>query len=493
MNEHSALEVIAVRALETQDHARAVWNDADRAWASRASAEVVGEKASAEDFVARRANLVLERFTERDRIFLAAVRGMQWHPWHGWALVFGAFALGIVIDRMSGSQRVDLLAPPVLGLIGWNLVGYLVLFITRLFRVGKPSLPGPFRTMMMRLVGIASWRKAYRSMSQVSGDNVTVASIQNLEASWLVLAKPLYAARIGRILHLAAAALALGVIIGLYARGVPVEYQASWQSTWLNANAVHALLAVILAPGAWLTGIPVPDAAHIQSIHAPASENAAAWLHLFAASVLLIVLIPRIALASRAGYVEWKLANHFLVTLKEPYFQHLLRGFHSETVRVRVVPFSYTLPEAVQTGLESIVARSFGGGTSLILEPPVHWNDDGNAVRRMARGGLGPVIALFNLTATPEDEVHGAFIKALKDHIGTEHALITVVDESAFQARWPDDEIRIEKRRRAWSDWLASHRLPVVYVNLVAPDLQAADSAFDEALMSTETHTQAIS
>ncbi len=155
MDEHSALDVIAVRAIETQDRARDVWSDADRAWASRAAAEVVGEKAAAGIFVARRASLVMERFAERDRIFLAAVRGMQWH---GWAVVLGAFVLGLVIDRMSGSQRVDLLAPPVLGLIAWNLVVYFALLTTRLSRIGKPRVSNPFRTLMMRFVGMTRWR-----------------------------------------------------------------------------------------------------------------------------------------------------------------------------------------------------------------------------------------------------------------------------------------------------------------------------------------------
>jgi len=198
-------------------------------------------------------------------------------------------------------------------------------------------------------------------------------------------------------------------------------------------------------------------------------------------------------MAFRAGYVEWKLAKHFPITLEEPYFQHLLRGFHAETVRVRVVPFSYTLSEKTQTGLELIVARSFGGGTSLMLEPPVPWEDDGSTVRRMATGGQGPIVAVFNLAATPEDEVHGAFIKSLKEHIGAGHTLIAIVDESAFHARWPNDEVRIEKRRRTWGDWLASDRLAVVFVNLVAPDLQATNTAIDAALVSSETGTRVIS
>lgn len=63
MDEHSALDVIVVRAIETQDRARAVWSDAERAWASRAAAGVVGEMAAADVFAAQRAALVWNALT----------------------------------------------------------------------------------------------------------------------------------------------------------------------------------------------------------------------------------------------------------------------------------------------------------------------------------------------------------------------------------------------------------------------------------------------
>ena len=66
------------------------------------------------------------------------------------------------------------------------------------------------------------------------------------------------------MLHLAAAATALGVIAGLHTRGLAFEYRASWESTFLGAEQVDALLSVTLAPGSWLTGIPVPDVAAIE-------------------------------------------------------------------------------------------------------------------------------------------------------------------------------------------------------------------------------------
>lgn len=494
MLEHFALEVVAVRAIETQDREGSIWTDAERAWASRSAAEAVGEKAAPENFVAKRASLLLEHLGDRNQTLLAQVRGMHWQPWYGWATVIAAGILGVLIDRIGASHRVDLLAPPILALIGWNLVAYLTLLTTQIRRANTSPVPGPLRRLTMRIVrftpvpGFLTSKAAF-----ATGDSVTIASLANLTNAWFVLAKPLYGARIGRIMHSAAAALALGVILGLYFRGLVFEYKATWESTFLDATFVHGMLAVILAPGAWLTGISVPNAAHIQSIRAPLSENAAIWLHLYAASVFLIVLVPRMGLALHAWRKERSLSRNFPIPLDDRYFQVLLRGFHAKAERVRVVPFSYTLPEAARSGLETILARSFGGGASLIFEAPIRWEDDESVVSRISSEGKEPVIAVFNLTATPEDDVHGAFVEALKEHLAAGHNLIAMVDGSEFESRWPGDDIRLEKRRRAWSALFTSHRLPAVYVNLANPDLKAADSAIDEALALTEANNRTMS
>ena len=50
--ESTALDLTAVRALETADRTHTLWTDADRAWASRAAAEVVGQGGSPQAFLA---------------------------------------------------------------------------------------------------------------------------------------------------------------------------------------------------------------------------------------------------------------------------------------------------------------------------------------------------------------------------------------------------------------------------------------------------------
>ena len=428
MDEHSALDVIAVRAVEIRDGARALWTDADRAWASRAAAEVVGERADAATFIARRARLALERLGERSKTLPRTVRALRWRPWVGWTIAAAAFVVGAALDQIGGAQRINLLAPPVFALLVWNLAVYAVLAVGFLVRYGDAGSPGPLRGLLMRVAA-----RVGRQLRKGRGDDDVIGgSIAALTADWARVAAPLYAARAARILHVAAAVLALGVIAGLYVRGLAFEYRATWESTFLDPAQVRALLAAALAPGAYLTGIPVPGEAQVAAIRAPAGENAATWLHLIAASVFMVVVMPRLALAAYAGLVERYRAKRLPLPLTEPYCRRLLRGFQGGPVRVLAVPYSYALPPAAIAGLEAIVERAFGGGATLIVAAPVTYGEDDHATHP-APGAEGPVIAVFNLTATPERDVHGAFVAAEHATLGPAQPLLAIVDESAFR------------------------------------------------------------
>ena len=310
-----------------------------------------------------------------------------------------------------------------------------------------------------------------------------------LPREWARVAAPLYGARAARVLHLAAAATALGVIAGLYTRGLAFEYRASWESTFLGAEQVHALLSVTLAPGSWLTGIPVPDVAAIEAIRAPASENAAMWMHLMAGTVAVVVIIPRLVLAIVAGLVERRRAKNVALPLDEPYYRRLVAGWVGEPTRVRVIPYSYTLTPEARAGLEAILARAYGNAAATI-DAPVGWGDDEWLSPATDAAGTGSIDAveirlpLFSLTATPEDVAHGEFLDALRAGGGRAAAsgpTVVLVDESAFLARWGDDAARREERRAVWRELVEAHGGVPVFVDLADPDLAAAEAQLADA------------
>src|SRR5690606_4083180 len=122
----------------------------------------------------------------------------------------------------------------------------------------------------------------------LSSDATVLASFAR---DWTRASTPLNARRLSRLLHLAAISFALGALAGLYLRGLAFEYRAGWESTFLDASSLHALLHLVLGPAAGLTGIVLPDEARIEAMRFPAStgEQAGPWIHLHAVTVALVV------------------------------------------------------------------------------------------------------------------------------------------------------------------------------------------------------------
>jgi hypothetical protein len=248
---------------------------------------------------------------------------------------------------------------------------------------------------------------------------------------------------------------------------------------------VRSLLAAILAPGAALTGIPVPSAAEIAAIRAPASENAAAWLHLMAATAAVVVIAPRLALALWEWIIERQRRSDLRLELDAPYFARLLRGFRGGPVRVLVAPYSYAPSAAAADGLERLVRSVLGSNASLTIAPPTAYGGE-DAFEWGARPDA-PVsaIALFNATATPEREAQGAFLDRLANRAGAGGTLVALVDESAFRERWEGEPGRLEERRASWRALCADRRVPCAFTALAAAnpdDAAELERALDEAL-----------
>jgi hypothetical protein len=482
MNEQDALAVTAVRAIETADRDRTLWSDSDRSWASRAAAEVVGDRAGSDAFVARRARLALERLSERYPPLRKAVAVLHWRRWIGVAIITLAFLAGVAIDRIGDGRQINLLAPPVLGLLAWNLAVYVLLLASPALRaVGAHDFAaGPLRRGIARVAGGID-RLPRREAKGPLG-----AAITKFVGDWSMRAAPVYNARAARLLHWAAAALACGVVAGLYLRGLAFEYRITWESTFLDAATVRRILSIALAPGALVTGIPIPtvdDLSAMRSGAVSASANAANGLHLLAATVAVVVVVPRLLL----GFMAWGVERHrrarIDVALADPYHQRVLRGFHGGPVRIKVVPYSYRAPPAALTGLQSIIRRTFGGSASLVVATPVEYGGEDALTSAALPDDAGPTIALFNLSATPEREAHGAFVERLRAAAVSQPVLV-LIDESSFAGSEVDAR-RLEERRKLWRALFTDHGIEPVFANLADPDLAAVEGEIESRLAGT--------
>lgn len=487
MNESAARHTVFLQAWETAADTTPPWTEEDRAWASRAAAEVEGEAAPADIWLARRAALGVERIVARDPALARILRAATWRAWPGWLLAGLAFAAGFAVDAAGAGHRINILAPPVLAVLAWNLVVYAALIATALAS-GLMSGPRRHPGIVGRLISQFGFGSAPARARRTAGSATAV-----FLATWFTASLPLTGARAAKVLHIAAALFALGLLAGLYVRGVAFEYLAGWDSTFLDAGTVHRLLAFVLHPASVVTGLALPDAAHLAAIRFSAGpgENAARWIHLHAVTVLILVVAPRLALAAIARWRESRLANHFPIPVDDVYFRRLVRAHREEPAAVHVVPYGTQPTPSGTLALHAAFTRVFGARTEVAIAPATAFGaeDDPGSIAQPPEGAE-LVVALFALTATPEHENHGAFLRALKQATAGQSPLIAVVDEAAFNRRFGDGGTRAGERRDAWRRLLAACDTPGAFVDLEATPPGTLETAIADAVDQTGTRSR---
>ena len=474
MNEAAARQAVLLQAFETAEAEGPLWTAQDRDWATRLAREAMGPQAGADAFVAARTHgamqRLLPRLADRQRWLGLRLWHARWLP----LAVAGGLVLGLAANAIGPSQRINLLAPPVWAVLLWNGVVYGLLLAHALAALlGRvPRRPGPLRQLVQRL-------PPFRLALPVAA-GAGAAAARDFRTRWLTLSLPLTASRAALLMHAGAAALALGLIGGLYLRGLVRDYRAGGESTFLGAATVHRLLTALLAPAAAWAGIALPDEAGIEALRVTAAGGtggpAADWIHLYALTLLAAVVLPRAALALGSGLRAAWLARRFALPLADPYFQRLLREQQGRAALVSVQPYAQAPDAAAALGLRAVLARVYGESVQLGIAPALAFGDDeALAAAPPLPAGSTVVVALFDLAATPEAEHHGRFLQALA-RAGM--PVLAVVDEAAFRARFGGLPERLAERRAAWQR-LAGN---AVFVDLSQPDLAAAERAVQIAL-----------
>jgi hypothetical protein len=210
---------------------------------------------------------------------------------------------------------------------------------------------------------------------------VTGRTIAQFVQEWLSASSALTQARISRTLHLGAAALAAGVLLGMYARALGVEYRAGWESTFISAETLKRFVGVVLAPASRLTGVALPDVAQLEAIRwgpGRPGENAGRWIHLFATTATLFIIGPRLLLAGWEALRAWRLAGRLPIPGREDFYvRRLLRDAGDAGAQVRVIPYSFHLPPEAGQRLWPAAAAVLGDRAP---------RDEGRA-HRLRRGG----------------------------------------------------------------------------------------------------------
>ena len=477
MKEDGARRLALVRAVETADAAEVLLTRDDRLYASGAAlAELAPQKEGSrarrrEDmFLERRSALAYERLAARYPAVVQADRWARWPGWLDWLLPLAALLLGVASNAVDG-RRLSIIAFPMLGMLLWNLAVY-AMIAAGAFRGLLPRrrslLPDPLTRLVARVAGSA--RLSIPAQQPLAG-----ALRQSLR-DWLSWSAALTNLRGARVLHLSAAALAIGFLAGMYWRALGTEYRAGWESTLLSAEAVHALVHFMLWPASLVTGIELPDPAQVEALRwggAGRGENAERWLHLYAATALIFIIVPRLVLAGWSALRVARLKSKFPVPGSEDFYvRRLVRSVRGGETVVRVIPYSFHPPQRTQQQLERLLADVLGEKTRMILEPSIDYGAEDEWLARLRPGDVDHMIVLFNLSATPEAENHGALVDGIRRSIIQSRSgagLAVLLDESAMRQRLgPDAGTRIESRRSAWEAMLRQHHAVPLSLDLDA-------------------------
>ncbi|HWB05450.1 MAG TPA: DUF2868 domain-containing protein [Verrucomicrobiales bacterium] len=431
-----ALRALWVRCLEEADATGALVPADARTSASR--------EANTEDdaaFLSRRAALLEQKL--RAGLQQPEVPAGKWidrlPAWSPWAIVAGAFLLGWFTNELGPSGRINLLSFPLLGLILWNLTvcGASVWADWKARRKAAPPVSAPRRA---------------------AGMDALAAAKAAFEARALAWEKPRRNARMKWTFHAAAIALAAGIVAGMYVRGLGKNYKATWESTFLERPQVQALTGAVLGPASLITGIKVPEV--------PKAEHevpAATWIHLWAASALLFIGIPRLLLANMARIEVNRTQPDYEAEFGS--WLTVCRALTSEhTLKADVIPVHYEAEPKVRDGLRLVLQRLWGMHVGADFHAPVGYAEEQGFSLEMRPDYL---VLLFPLATTPESEVHGALIQEMAANAPERHRRLIALDASGFEARFrtlPEYPERLAARRAAWEK-IAGGAFPVLLLD----------------------------
>ena len=478
MRESDAQALLLVRAVEEADAEGRVWPEHERDAATRQALERSGlpEETAAPEVLAWRARLLTDDLGRRFPVVSRALAWSRGGVGLSLALCAGALAVGVATNLLGPRQQINLLAFPLLGLIGWNLLVYLFAALSPLLRTTGGRLAG----LLLALPPALRPGRAARGGAPSSAGAVVASALPTFAARWREAAGPLLAARARRTLHLAALLMVIGAVGGMYLRGIAFEYRATWESTLLDASAVQGLLTVVLGPAAAILGVAIPDVAPLE---APGSGDAAIWIHLYALTTLIVVVAPRTLLSLAAGWRAGHLAADVPVELRQGYYLKLAGEWRGGATGIEVLPYCYRPEPHESEALKKLLYAFFGARSHVELREPLEYGDEmpaapGGAAHDEAAADDGDGdgdreihrVALFNLAQTPEQEVQGAFLRALRNHAGERgEKLLVLVDRSRYRETVGDPR-RLAEREEAWRQTARGAGLELVAVDLGAPD-----------------------
>jgi hypothetical protein len=504
MNANALRTILLVKNVEEQDTDGALLPLAERDAATRAALRrwPAAEASDARTWqvLATRADELHGRLVARHPVVTHAVALEDHVARAGIVVLLVAFVSGLALSLFDSRVRIEILAFPLLGVVLWNLCVYALLVLAALRGSGRLPGAGGLAGFAVWITWPArwAWRRAATLIKRAAFYHRPLSvALRRFADEWWPLAQPLLWLQGQRLFHFASAALAVGLLSGFYVRGIALEYRAGWESTFLGPAQVQSLVHWVYGLAAAVTGIALPATPEaIAALHwrnGAGGGPAAPWIHLMAVTAVLLVVLPRLALA---GWMTWQLRRRAAAMVAPeallPYARVALRDSDAAPAAqsARLTAYAYEPASASEQGLQHLLRAAFGPDTRLEFAPRVAYGDEASVAAPSAGPAPDLDILLFSLAATPEAENHGALLLGARERIarpGSGSRLLVLVDEAPYLARMRGDASlapRIAERRAAWQEFVRGHGLVACSVDLaaLAGGAAAAQLVIDEVL-----------
>jgi hypothetical protein len=377
---------------------------------------------------------------------LTVVQGRTAWMIAGW---IAALLLGYAVSGLGQEAEFNLLALPLVGVLAWNGVIMAAALVLELKLEGRSP-------MLEWLARRLSPNTADRSGE---GDVPTGMSVDQ-RFSQLADAPALerWQRRFRAWLHVGAAMLALGSAVGLYAHGWSKEYRAVWESTLLSDQQAQSFFGKLFNPASTALHLPLPlellpKMRRTQGLVA-SSAPALPWIHLYAGTLFLLVIVPRLLLAvlsvwrahavmlKRMRLLGWK--TYLIRTLRS-----VEGGQEVITVLIHATDATPIHREVWTRGVRDRFGRMIE--TEMI---PVPLGDEDDFVAEW-KPAHPRVFVVFNLATTPELEVQRRFVLDVKQVLTSRQRdaeLIVLLDATSIGNRWSPD--KLAGREKLWTEML---------------------------------------
>jgi hypothetical protein len=502
MHQRALRTVLLIQSIEETDRLGEVIPLADRAEASRAAmresaapSEAVASTSLSRDsetFLVSRADRLLERLQSRSPAVIHILTLAGGVTWLGRLVLLLALVMGVSLSALDGSRRINILAFPLIGLMAWNLFVYLFLAVAWIRARGRTRERFWSASVYERWIS----GRIESLMRHSTRYNVPLSTgLRRFAAEWGALSHPILLLRAKRLMHLAAALVAVGLVAGLYFRGVALRYEAGWESTFLGPRSAYALISVLYGPASGVSGLSSGTLKDMTALRWTATwggGDAAVWIHLIAITAVLFIVIPRLLAAGAASFALWRISR----SIRPPastlgYARTLIIGLGSgrATETASVVAYAYEPRAPSIAGLESLLAATLGANLEVEIREPVRYGEEETVPARLAAIAATWHVVLMTLASTPEVENHGAFLAAWRDWLARNAAsapLLIVVEEGPYAARMRGEaafEQRLQDRRKLWREFISGYGLRACFADLIQikPGAASEINARDEA------------